>query len=804
MFKNHLKIAWRTLLKHRGLFAINIVGLGLGIASCLLMMLYVVDELSYDRFNKKADEIVRVVFRAKINGEEIKEAVVMPPVGKTLASEFPEVLQTTRIRNIGNQKVSYQNTTYRNSRLAHVDPNFFEIFTLPVIKGNAVSPLKEPNTIVLTRKEAERYFGSVDAAIGKDIIVNDQDQSYKVTAVINEVPKNSHFHFDLFATMPKDGIATSNSWTNSYFHTYLVLQKGYDYKQLESKLPQVFQEHMGSQLQEELGVSYAEFTKENQLGLFLQPLTDIHLESDFAAVSELEPGGDIKYIYIFSIVAIFMLLIACINFMNLSTAAASKRAKEIGVKKVMGSGKRHLIYQFLIESFLATVLAMIFASMILWVSLPLFNALSSKELQLDYLFKPYILVALMAIIIVISLLAGSYPAFYLSSFKPITALKSKFSGPVNTKNIRSGLVIFQFVISAGLIIATLVVDQQMNYIQNKDIGYNKDQMLVLRNTYLLNHNENAFKDQILKDARIANVTHSAFAPAGPTDNEMSGIFLGDTFQRRMFVYNIDERYIATMGMELVSGRNFSKEFGNEANNVIINERAAKVLGFDENAIEKTFIRDTNQGKQTLTIVGVIKDFHFKSLHKTIEPLIMLYNPYGGLIVRAKTSDMSGIIATVEHNWNQLSTSEPLHYSLLDEAYNLTYIKEQKMGIILRVFALLTIFVACLGLFGLVTFTAEQRFKEIGIRKVLGSSVSQIIAMLSTDFLKPIGVSFLIAFPLGFYVMNKWLEDFAYRIEISWWIFILAGTITMIIAFLTIGWKSYRAASMNPVNSLRTE
>ncbi len=804
MFKNYIKIAWRTLLKHKSLFAINITGLGLGIASCLLMTLYVTDELSYDKFNEKADEIVRVVFRAKINGEEIREAVVMPPVGKTLENEFPEVVQSTRIRQIGMQKVSYSNTTYRNNTLAYVDPNFFDVFTLPVIKGNSVSPLDQPNSLVITKKTAERYFGNIDIAIGKRIVLNDKNESYTVTAVIDEVPKNAHFHFDLFATMPNDGIAVSNSWTNSYFHTYLVLQKGYDYKQLEAKLPEVLQKHMGDQLQEELGVSYAEFTKENQLGLFLQPLTDIHLESDFAAVSELEQGGDIKYIYIFSIVALFMLVIACINFMNLSTAAASKRAKEIGVKKVMGSGKIHLVYQFLIESFLSTLMAMILASIILLLSLPLFNRLSGKELELYYLLKPSIFIILSGLTIGIAFLAGAYPAFYLSSFKPITALKSKFSGQGNTKGIRSGLVVFQFVISAGLIIATLVVDQQMLYIQNKDIGYEKDQMLVLRNTYLLQHNETVFKDQIQSDPRIASITNSAFVPAGLTDNEMSGIFLGDSFQRRMYVYNIDEAYVPTMGMELISGRNFSKEFGDETNNVIINQKAAKVLGFGNNAIGKTFIRDTNHGKQTLTVVGVIKDFHFKSLHQAIEPLIMLNNPYGGLIVRAKVSEMSDLIATIENTWNEFGTSEPFHYLLLDQAYNQTYLKEQKMGTILRVFALLTIFVACLGLFGLVTFTAEQRFKEIGIRKVLGSTVPQIITMLSADFLKLVLVSFLVAFPLGFYFMNKWLEDFAYRIEIQWWIFVLAGCITMFIAFMTIGWKSFRAASMNPVKSLRTE
>ena len=806
MIKNFFKIAWRSIIKNKAIFSINIVGLALGIASCLVIALFVTNELSYDRFNENADEIVRVVFNAKINSEEIKEAVVMAPVGLTLKDEFPEVLDATRIRNMGTSKVTYENSTFRNNRLAYVDPNFFNVFTLPILKGNAFSPLKDPYTMVIAKKQAERFFGSMDAAIGKTVLLNDQKQPYKITAVINEVPKNSHFHFDLFASMEGYGYAKSTSWTNSDFHTYLVLQEDYDFKQLEAKLPQILQKYMGPQMQEELGVSYAEFTKENQLGLFLQPLMGIHLSSNFSASSELEQGGDIKYIYLFSAVALFMLFIACINFMNLSTASATKRAKEVGIKKVLGSGKKQLVYQFLTESFIATLTAMAVATILLLVSLPLFNSLSGKELQLSYLLKPSVFIFLLVLTLVIALLAGGYPAFYLSSFKPISALKSKFSGKGSTKGIRSGLVVFQFIISAGLIFATLTINQQMSFIQNKKLGYDKDQMLVIRESYLLGNNETAFKNEILKDSRIANVTHSAFVPTGPSDNNMSGIFMDDEFKRRMFVYNIDENYIPAMGMELVSGRNFFKDFGADSTKVIINERAVKVLGFGDNAnaLGRTFVRGTNNGGQPLTVIGVVKDFHFKSLHQPIEPLIMLNNPYGGFIVRAKVSEMAGLIKSMENTWNQFGTSEPFHYSLLDEAYNQTYIAEQKMGTILGIFAILTIFVACLGLFGLVTFTAEQRFKEIGIRKVLGSSVVQVVAMLSKDFIKLVLLSFLIAFPLGFYLMDNWLQDFAYRIEIQWWLFVLAGVITLCIAFMTIGYKSFRAATINPVNALRNE
>ncbi|WP_350289105.1 ABC transporter permease [uncultured Croceitalea sp.] len=799
MFKNYLKIAWRNILKNKGIFSINIVGLALGITSCLVITLFVVDELSYDRYNEKADEIVNIVFRAKINGEEIKEGAVMAPVGRTLKQEFPEVLDATRIRNIGTPKIRVENQSYRNDRFAFVDANFFNVFTLPIIDGDSETPLEEPNTAVITRTEAEKLFG-VGNPIGKLFYLDNQEQPFRVTGVIDEVPKNSHFHFDIFASINGLEEAKSDSWFGGDFYTYLLLRKGSDYKDLESKLSSLPEKYMGPSMLEVLGMSFEDFTKENRLGFRIFPLTDIHLYSDNSAYSQLEQGGDIKYVYIFSAVALFMLLIACINFMNLSTATAAKRAKEVGIRKVLGSNKSQLRYQFLSESFIATCIAMLLTAILVAVSLPFYNELSGKELQIDYLLQPLVLAVLVLLVFLISFLAGGYPAFFLSSFKPINALKNKFLGGNTHKEVRSGFVVFQFVISAGLILATLVVNQQMEYIQNKDIGYERDQLLVLRDAYLLENDKDAFKNELLKNPRVASVTNSASIPAGSTDNYMSQVYIDGEFSRRMPVYNIDENYIPTLGIELIAGRNFSREFGADSTNVIINQTAAKVLGFGNNAVGKT----VTDGGGDHTIVGVIKDFHFKSLHQTIDPLFLFYRPFGGLIVKAKSSDMSGLIADANTLWNSFNTDETFGYTLLDDAYRKTYLAEHKMGTLLNVFAFLTILVACLGLFGLVTFTAEQRFKEIGIRKVLGSSVSEIVAMLSKDFLKLVFLSFFIAFPLGYYLMNKWLESFAYRIEIQWWLFGLSALVTLSIAFGTIGWKSFKAAMMNPVKSLRTE
>ena len=799
MFKNYIKIAWRNIIINKGISSINISGLAIGIASCLIIMLFVTDELSYDKFNVKADQIVRVVFRAKVNSEEIKEGVVMAPVAQTLKQEFPEVLDATRIRNFGTPTITVENQSYSEGKLAFVDANFFDVFTLPIIDGDQQNNLQEVNTAVITKAQAQKLFGTSNA-VGKFFYMEGYEQPFTITGIIEEVPKNSHFHFDIFTSMVGFEESKSDSWFNSEFNTYLILKKGSDYKNLQTKLPKIIEKYMGPQMQEKMGVPFSEFTKENKLGFVLQPLTDIHLHSDNSSYSELEPGGDIKYVYIFSAIALFMLLIACINFMNLSTAAAGKRAKEVGIRKVLGSNRSQLLQQFLLESFIATVIAMLLAGIILVISLPFYNQLSGKELQVDFLLQPVIIGTLLLLTILISLLAGGYPAFFLSSFKPISALKNKFLSSGSNKGIRSGLVVFQFVISAGLIFSTIIVNQQMNYIQNKNLGYDKDQILVITESYLLGNDQDAFQEALLKNPKIFNLTHSAFVPAGPTDNNIAPIFIGGEFNRRMPVYNIDDQYLPTMGMKLVSGRNFSKEFGADSTNVIINQSASNILGFGEDALGKTI----TVAESKLTVIGVVKDFHFKSLHQTIGPLLMMYNPYGGLIIKAKTKDMASLISDTESLWNSFNSKETFGYDLLDESYRKTYIKEQKMGTILNIFALLTIFVACMGLFGLVTFTAEQRFKEIGVRKVLGSTVLEIVTMLSKDFLKLVIISFLIAFPIGFYLMNRWLESFAYRIEIRWYIFLLAGLITMLIAFLTIGWKSYRAATMNPVNALKNE
>ncbi|MEQ8549476.1 MAG: ABC transporter permease [Cyclobacteriaceae bacterium] len=807
MFRNNLKIGWRNLLRNKGFFAINTGGLATGIATCLVIMLFVADELSYDSYNEKSSEIVRVVLKGKMGDEIIKEAVTQAPVGATLQREFPEVLLSARMRDFGTPKASYQNNTFRDGRFAFVDHDFFSLFTLPLIKGNPATALKEPNTMVITQALASKYFGE-ENPLGKVLDFEEWNEHFTVSGVIEEVPQNSHFHFDFFASMEGLSHAKEPRWLESNYHTYLLLAKGYDYKELEPKLPAILQKYMGPQLMETMGMSMESFSeKGNHIGLFLQPLTDIHLFSDFSSYSELEPGGDIKSIYIFGAIALFMLLVACINFMNLSTASASKRAKEVGIRKVLGSAKRQLLIQFLTESFMATLTAMLLSVVIVIVALPLFNNLSGKSLQITDILTIQNVLYFSLFGIAISLLSGSYPAFVLSSFKPILALKSKYT-TAGGKGIRSGLVVFQFVVSVVLIIATLVVNQQMSFIQNKEIGYNKDQVIVLRESGLLGDKQKAFKELLLTDSRIENITMSGHVPAGSSNISMKSVYTSPESVdfRRTPIYDIDDQYIPTMGMELVAGRNFSTEYGSESQNIIVNETFLKTFGLEKDALGKTIKMQTDNegGTENGVIIGVIKDFHFRSLHQSIEPLVMMNRPNSGLIVRARTLDMPALVADMERMWNDFNMEEPFSYALLDELYNKTYLKEQKMGKLLRIFALITIFVASLGLFGLAIFTAEQRVKEMGIRKILGSSVGQIISLLSFNFLKLVLISFLIAFPLGYYLMTHWLQDFAYRMDFQWWILPLSGFLAMLIAFMTISFKSMQVALANPVDALRDE
>lgn len=808
MLKNYpiaigLKTAWRNLYRHKAFSAINIAGLAIGIAVCFIILLYVQNELSYDRFNKNADRIVRVVFLANINGGKINESNVMPPVAQAMKNDYPEVQDATRIRVYGTPKITYKDETFKNDKLAFVDPNFFSVFTLPIIDGNGKTALQQPYTLVITKAVALKYFGD-ENPIGKTISFD--DHSYKVTGLIDRVPENSHFHFDLFASMTSLDEAKSDSWMNSNYFTYLLLKTGYDYKKLEAKLPAMVEKYMGPQIQKTMGLSLSQFrTKGNQMGFALQPLTSIHLYSH--SNYELDVPGNAMYVYIFGAIGIFMLLIACINFINLSTASASKRAKEVGVRKVIGSGKSQLIFQFLTESALLVFIALVMALALIQIALPEFNHISGKDLAFGLDLKT--ISAFVALGLLVSIIAGLYPAFFLSSFKPVRVLKGKLTTNNKSFGLRSSLVVFQFFISVGLIIATIVVWKQMKFIQNKNLGYNKEQVLTIPNSFALGNNEQVFKQELLNDPRVVNATISSYKPAGPSNSNNAFAYPAGKENEIMKTqeYHVDEQYIPTLGMQIVAGRNFSKQFATDSTGIIINESAAKAFGWKPiSSLGKTIIRENSfRGTNVpFHVVGVVKDFNFKSLHDPVSPLLMVLDPDWGLILKVKTSDIKGLLATMKNIWDKFNTGEPFTFAFMDDLYNKTYSSEQKTGTILNLFALLTIFIACLGLFGLATYTAEKRTKEIGIRKVLGGKVSQITIMLSKEFLKLVLIACLIAFPVSYWAMDKWLQSFAYRIDMSWWMFLASGLVALLIAIITVSFQAIKAAMANPVMNLRAE
>lgn len=810
MIRNYFKLAFRNLWRNKVFTAINISGLAIGIAISLVIMLFINNEWSYDRFNEKADRIVRIVFKGTVQGQAMKEANVMPPVAQTLLRDYPEVEAATRIRHGGSAIFSYGENSFKEESISFADANFFQVFTLPFTKGDAKTALLEPNTIVITEAVAQKYFGKEDP-VGKLLEVKKENKAFKVTGVIKAVPVNAHFHFDIFVSMAGWEDARSDSWMTSGYFTYLLLKPGTEPQQLEAKLPQVVEKYMGPQLHQAMGFTLAEFRKKgNNIGLYVQRLTDIHLRSNLLPMTELEAPGDIRYVYIFGAVAIFMLLIACINFMNLSTAGASKRAREVGIRKVLGSAKTDLIRQFLFESILLTAFAMLLGIVLVYLTLPVFNHLTGKALSLGLTTNPWLIPGLLLFGLFIGVLAGSYPAFMLSSFNPVKVLKGRLTSGKATMGLRSGLVVFQFFISILLIVGTVVVYKQLIYIQNKKLGYEKDQVIVMPETSLLGANENAFREQLLQDPRVLNVSTSGYLPAGPTYNNNFFVYAQDPAEQvKTLRYDVDYNYIPTLGMQVITGRNFLKTFGTDSTAVILNETAVKAMGWNNtNVLGQTLSRSHKKDgtdKITYHVIGVVKDFHFRSLHEQISPLVMTLSSYNGImIVKAKTKDIAGLLKDINKDWVNLKASGPLMYSFLDERFKQTYEAEQKIALILGISAGLTIFVACLGLFGLATFTAEQRTKEIGVRKVLGATVTNIVALLSRDFLKLVLIANVLALPLAWWIMDRWLQEFAYRINISWWVFVIATFSAILIALAAVGYHSIKAALMNPVRSLRGE
>jgi putative ABC transport system permease protein len=808
MLKNYIKIALRNLWKSKGFSAINIIGLAIGLATCLLIMLFVLDELGYDRYNKKAGRIYRVDSEIKFGGNHFIMATVTDPMGPTLKKDYPQVEQYVRFREIGGFLLKKGNENVHEDHVVYADSTLFDVFTLPMIDGNPQTALQYPNSIVITETTARKYFNTTQA-VGRTVLVNNR-YNYKITGVIKDIPEQSHFNFDFFVSMATLEESRHNNWLSNNFNTYIVLKEGADPKKLEAQFDALVEKYVGPQVMQYMSINLEDFKKSgNYEKHYLTPLTRIHLYSDKEA--ELGPNSNIQYVYIFSAIAFFILLIACVNFMNLSTARSANRAREVGVRKVLGSLKANLVKQFLTESILISSIALLLALVLTWIMLPTFNHLAAKDIKLELLKSPWLLPLLLMMVLITGLLAGSYPAFYLSSFKPIQVIKGRLATGFRSSWLRSGLVIFQFAISIVLIIATMVIYKQLNYIQSHKSGFNREQVLVIHNSNPLGSKAKSFRDEVVKLSGVENATIADYLPTNSWRND-NPVFADPTLDQKkavsMQTWDVDDQYIPTLGMEMAAGRNFSAEFPTDSSGIIINEAAAKMYGFSD-PIGKNlyFIRDLNQPKNisTLHIVGIVKDFNFSSLRQQVMPLSFLFgqNP-GNIVLRIHSTDINNLVTQIERKYKAMAPGEPFSYTFMDDDFNNLYRAEQRMGVIAISFSSLAIIIACLGLFGLAAYAAEQRTREIGIRKVLGATVSNITTMLSKDFLKLVILAAVISFPLAWWVMHKWLQDFAYRTDISWWVFIIAGVAAALIAIITVSFQTIKAAIMNPVKSLRNE
>ncbi|MBN8855072.1 MAG: cell division protein FtsX [Sphingobacteriales bacterium 50-39] len=808
MFQNYFKTALRNLWKNKGFSAINIIGLAVGLATCLLIVLYVTDELSYDRWNKQADRIYRLDAQVKFGGNHLFLAVAPPLAGPSMIQDYPEVEQYTRFRYYGGILARKGDMNIRENSTTYADSTLFDVFTLPMIAGDPHTALTTPRSVVISEKMALKYFGSAQA-VGKILLVNDSLR-YKVTGVIRNIPGQSHFRYDFFFPMLElRSSRATDEWLSHNFNTYVVLRKGADAAKLEAKLPGMIEKYMAPLIKTALNTDLKGFFKSgNYLDFTLTPLTSIHLHSNKTA--EMAANGSIEYVYIFSAIALFILLIACINFMNLSTARSSNRAKEVGMRKVMGSMRTQLIFQFIMESTVISFVSMLLALGIAFLMLPLFGRLAGKDIGLGLLSNLWVVAAVVVLVLVVGLLAGAYPAFFLSAFHPIAVLKGNLKSGFKTGWLRNSLVVFQFGISIFLIIGTVIIYQQLQYIRNKQLGYDRGHVIVLNNLDPLGPQARAFREDLLRLPGVEGATMTGFLP---TSANRSGdvVFLTPRIDQKEAiqtqVWPVDEHYVPTLGMHMKEGRNFSGAFLTDSNAVILNNAAVHMLGKGDLMGRKIYhIENIEPLKITeWHVVGVIDDFNFNSLREVVTPLVMyMHEDKGHLALRIKTDNVSRLVRQIEDKWKSIVPGQPFEYSFMDDDFNEQYKAEQLTGGISLAFSLLAICIACLGLLGLAAYAAEQRTKEIGIRKVLGASVTSIVSLLSKDFLVLVLVAALIAFPFSWWAMHRWLQDFAYRISIGWQVFGLAAALAAGIALTTISWQALKAAWANPVRSLRSE
>lgn len=811
MIRNYFKIAIRNLLKNKFISFINLFGLTVGLTCCLLILTYILHELSYDKYNDKADRIYRVTrdFRNKDGVVSLHLGTVAPPFGPLLKNEFSDIEKVTRLLPNGTTPLRYKDKIFNEKNVYWADEYLFDVFNVKVLKGNPHNALMEPNSVMLSEEMAKKYFGNEDA-MDKDIRFNNQ-LNFKVTGIYKSFPSNAHVHPAMmfsFNTLKDTAVYGEENlrtnWGNNSFLTYLLLPKNYPVKKLEAQFPAFLDKYM------HFPEAPPDFKASTGTHLYLQKLTDIHLRSHLDY--EAEENGDIKRVYIFSAIALFILLIACINYMNLSTARSALRAREIGVRKAIGAQKKELIAQFLSESIMVSFAAGLLAIAFTTLSLPWLNKVLGLQLSMSILLHASILIPIIFVPLVVGIISGIYPAIFMSSFQPVKVLKGTLKIAGSNISFRKALVVIQFGISIILIICTAVVFEQLRFMQNRSLGFNRDHIVTLPYNNALTPQYESFRNELLGQTGIVNSTRSSRIPTGRLLDAMGAYTVsGDS----MTPVNADLKYVAAdhdfipaYNIKMEAGRNFSKEFVTDTASFILNEAAVSVLGWKHNtdAVGKEFSYGGTRGR----IIGVMGNFHFESMHQRIVPLILLLpkpeqgNFYGRLSVKISGNNIPAAINAIEKAWKKYLSDTPFDYTFLDENFDKLYESEQRQATIFTTFAFIAIFIACLGLFGLSAFAISQRVKEIGIRKVLGASVQSIVALLSKDFMVLVLIAAIISFPVAWYAMHNWLQDFAYRITIPWWLFIIAALIAAAIAIATISIQAIKAAYSNPVKSLRSE
>ncbi len=806
MLKNFFKIAFRNLWRNKLNTFINVIGLSVGIASCILITLHVTDEFSYDRFLENSDRIYRVALNRIYPENTISYAIIPHSYGPTIKEDIPEVEDQCRILDIRNEFVlRYEDKRFKENNFILADTNFFEFFSIELLIGDPKTVLSNPMAIVMTESMAKKYFGNEDP-LGKTL--NGVFGEIEVAGICADFPENSHMEFDFVGSLFINDFIRTINYVSFSTCIYIRLQEGIDPTLVEGKFPDLVKLYASGQIEQSMGVTYEEYTKAgNGYDYFLQPLTSIHLHSKLEA--EIKPNGDIRYVIIFISIAIFILLIACINFINLSTAQATERAKEVGIRKVVGSERRFLVRQFLFESILVSFFSLWISLIIVELFLPVFNNLAYKNLSINYLGNLNIIPALLFVSILVGVMAGIYPSFFLSSYKPVEVLKGKFGSSKRGKVLRYLLVVFQFTISIGLIAFTLLVNNQLRYILKKDLGFEKEQVVVIDRLFSLQENVPVFVEE------VKNITNVHTASISGSDVQ-GGYYFGAMLQKegesdilttRGLI--VDDHFINTMNMKLINGRDFSEDF-KDSLNVIVNEAFVKEFDFkDPIGARFRFRINDNIPFSDYTIIGVVNDYHYNSLHQPIQSFIIFNNEgfEGGralLNVKFKSGEIKETIKEIEKKWSEFSNESLFSYYFLDTRLKRLYNMEQNSMKMFSIFSILAIIIACIGLLGLASYMAIQRTKEIGIRKALGASVSNIILILSYDFTKWVVFANIIAWPVAYFLMNNWLKNFAYKTDIRIWIFVFSGGLALFIALATIIYMAFSAARKSPVDSLRYE